>query len=201
MLRRSPSERLVSGGKPAEAPNCLKMRLGGLPDCHTFQGFAVLVRESIGQADRIHLIVQMFTVFEGQIEKHPHDLRHVAIESGCNSVAADLERFGVGRKRSRSVTEHVARELVQQQHQCEASSRLCFPAVKTPTRCVPVAAQKEGFTKPVEVRVGDKPSRQNLETIFGAMIGREPEIEDTLRVRTGTSGFSNVAGGYTSFRL
>src|SRR6516162_6998039 len=96
-LGRSPSERPVSAGKPAEAPNCLKMELGGLSDCCTFRVFAVFVRQSAGEAHRFLLIAQMFTVFEGQIEKHAHDLRQFAIKSGANRVAADFARFSVGR--------------------------------------------------------------------------------------------------------
>src|SRR5580658_7017711 len=123
----------------------------------------------------------MFTVFEGQIQKHPHDLRQFAVESGCNSVAADLPRFSIGRKGLRSTAEHVARKLVQQQHQCEASSRRFLPAVKTPTRRLPVTVKEKGFTELVELGVRDKPSRPNLKTIFSTMIGRQPEIEDALR--------------------
>ena len=75
------------------------------------------------------LNVQVFAMLEREVEKLPLNGGQLFVETSGDRMLRDAERLGIGRERARIISEHVARKLIQNDHQGEATVRDIPPAV------------------------------------------------------------------------
>src|SRR5215472_6096879 len=114
------------------------------------------------------------------IKKHALKRRQPFIET-CREGAACHSPCGrIGREGTRRITEHVARQLIQQEHQREAGAWLVLPLIKLACRCRRIVAGKSLDAKTIEVRICYEPSP--LMIVARRFIGSEPELKDSVRI-------------------
>ncbi len=106
---------------------------------------------------RFELIVEIFAMFKWKVEEHSQERWQLAVKSGCDRVTAHQTRVRISRKCAWGVAKNVARELIEQQDQREATPRRALPLFKTLPRGIFMAAEKTPALL-VEFRIGNEPS-------------------------------------------
>src|SRR5918997_7182759 len=119
---RSPPQDLIAVGEAPEA----------LDDLHVPHGILRRVRASQTpeQLDRTALVLQIFAVHEGHVQKGALELRELPVEGVIHGVLGRLLRLAVGGVAAGVAPEHVAGELVQNYHQRQAAPGLLLPVVQ-----------------------------------------------------------------------
>ena len=82
----------------------------------------VLVPQLTDEADRERLILTILAVLEGEVKKESYLRRHRGIESVVDGTPRKLARNGIGGEGARGASEHVARELIHDDHGREQRS-------------------------------------------------------------------------------
>jgi hypothetical protein len=157
----------------------------------------LVIAERREQLDGAVLVGQAFAVLEGQVKEQTLVPGHAPIEARRNRILRQGEGQRIGGKGARRAAEHVARELVEDDHEREGGERRRLPRVESAARrllpetgeaLADLAVEAVGLDEPL---AAPAPAQRRARR-------PEPEIEDLgeaggqLQIRTTKS--TSIAG-------
>ncbi len=115
----------------------IAMREAAEPEDHIAMTFRMVadfrtggIAQGFEQPDRFVLVGKGLGVFEWQVDEHALDRGHLSVEASGDRGTGDLTRMGVGGVGLRRIAEHIARQLIHQDDQCQCAWRCQSPVIE-----------------------------------------------------------------------
>jgi hypothetical protein len=141
-------------GKPSEARDHLPMPQRVVRKARKL-GFV----RPLGEEKRaLILIGKILAVFERKIEEGAGDWRYIPVEAAGNRFAGRRQGEGVGPEGGRRTAKHVARKLIDENHEREAAQRTLAPFVELTPEGRAIKGEKPGEDFRVEGRIPREPA-------------------------------------------